>query len=180
MEDTSKFNTPEFSNVVVEEKPKRDNLKEYREKKKLSKINRSIPCVFCETERILNPTQYQAYFDYWGDEDKIKRNFICQPCETKQNDNPFAFWINHHEKTRKLLKGLKAIFEVYKASTRSNGEVKTLQDTTISLLKENRISDGNMEFIIENQLPVGVRIRNMPFVGTIEMKPYNEIKINII
>lgn len=159
---------------------KRDNLKEYRDKKKLAKVNRNVTCIFCATERILNPEQYQAYFDYWGDEEKIKRNFVCQPCDTKQSENPFAFWVTHHEKTRKLTKGLKAIFEVYRASNKTDIDVKSLQDMTVHLLGEYQITGNNMEFIIENQLPAGVKIRNMPFVGTIELKPYNETKINII
>ena len=129
-----------------------DNLKNSKAKKLLSKVNRPMNCIFCETERILNPQQYQAYYDYWGDEDKIKRNFVCKPCEVKQNDNPFLFWLTNHEMVKRL---------------------------TTNFLQQNKIDSANMEFILENQLPVAIKIKNMPFVGTFEFRPYTEEKIKL-
>ena len=156
-----------------------DNLKNSKAKKLLSKVNRPMNCIFCETERILNPQQYQAYYDYWGDEDKIKRNFVCKPCEVKQNDNPFLFWLTNHEMVKRLNRGLKATFEVYKSSGRSTEDVLALQNMTTNFLQQNKIDSANMEFILENQLPVAIKIKNMPFVGTFEFRPYTEEKIKL-
>lgn len=181
MENMEKLVVPDFSAQKSEEKPKKgDNLRKYREKQQLSKVNRNVPCIYCGTERILNPQQYQAYFDYWGDEDKVKRNFVCQPCDTEANKNPFLFWLNHHDSAKRLVRGLKAIFEVYKASPKAESDVLSLQNMTVGLLGENKIDAPNMEFITENKLPTGIRVKNMPFVGTIELKPYNEQKIHIL
>jgi hypothetical protein len=169
--------------IIEEHRPKHnpaDNLKKYREKKKLSKVNRELDCPFCGEKRILNPNQYQSYYDYWGDEDKIKRNFICKPCEVKQNENPFLFWLQHHESTRKANRALKAVFELYKSSRRTQEDILALQNMTVNVMSEYKIDPTNIEFITENNLPTAIRIKHMPFVGTFEFKPYNEVKINIV
>ena len=80
---------------------------------------------------------------------------------------------------KRLNKGIKATFEVYKSSGRSNEDVLALQNMTTSFLQQNNISSDNMEFILENQLPVAIKIKNMPFVGTFEFRPYTEEKIKI-
>lgn len=190
MENIEKLEIPaNFTDSEISKKQKKaENLKKARESKKagesttdkLSKVNRVLPCIFCETERILNPTQYQAYFDYWGDEDKIKRNFICQPCDTQQKENPFSFWLINHDNIRKLSRGLKAIFEVYKSSPKSYEDGLSLQSMTNHLVSENKINVENIEFILQNKLPTGLKIKNMPFVGAFEILPYNETKINIL
>lgn len=180
------FKKPEhvldLNEIPIEEEKKKnplDNLKNSKAKKLLSKVNRDVKCIFCEESRILNPQQYQAYYDYWGDEDKITRNFICKPCEVKQNDNPFLFWLYNHDMVKRINRGLKATFEVYKSSGRSNDDVVALQNMATNLLQQNKISSDNMEFILENHLPVAIKIKNMPFIGTFEFRPYNEEKIKI-
>lgn len=182
--ETNTFIIPDLTNpTFITEKSEEvadENLQsKSKEPKKLAKVNRPINCIFCESERILNPKQYQSYFDYWGDEEKIKRNFVCKPCEMLQNENPFSFWLKNHDSVKKVVRALKAVFEVYKGSSKAQEDVVTLQNMTNNVLKDVHVDITKIEFLLENRLPVAVRVKNMPFVGDFEIRPYDEIKIKI-
>ena len=183
MENTTTFQVPE--GLLTEKKNPLDNLKPKKAKKETTEIldtrprlprtNRTISCIYCGQERILNPDQYQAYYDYWGDEEKVARNFDCKPCEVARNDNPFKFWFKHSEQTRVTLKTLKAIFEVFK-NTR---DVAYLQNMTTTLFAEKFFLkvdnfNANGKFMINYGLPQGVEISCVPYVGTVQFLPYEE------
>lgn len=153
---------------------------------RLVKVNRTVKCIHCEEDRILNPEQYQSYFDYWGDEDKIARNFVCKPCDVQIQDNPFRFWTIYGEQYRKLTKALKAAFEAFKDSARTSQDELRLTQTIIMHLNNANISatpqllsNTHLEFIISNKLVTGLKIKNVPFVGTVTINPYESTKITI-
>ncbi len=166
------------------EKPKK--VKEPKELKqipdnrpRLPKSNRTVVCNFCEADKILNPEQYQAYFDFYGDEEKINREFICKTCEVKAKENPFRFWTEHSPLVRKLCKNIKVAFEIFQRSERFNEDVLALQNMVNGFLAEAYIAADKYEFISEKQLPVALRIKNIPFVDTIILQPYEQNKILI-
>lgn len=187
MENTEKFVIPDMSKP--EEKPKkRNNLAEYQKQKRaqiaqenrLPRQNRTLNCIYCDCERILNPDQYQSYFDYWDDEEKIKRNFVCKPCDVFSKENPFQFFLIYSEQTRKLIKATKAAFELY----RENGNGQQLLTTIFNLYKENKLFRGenfndNCELIID-KYPKGIKIHGFPFIGAFEILPYESEKKNKI
>lgn len=179
------FDLEEIANkskgITVEEKvEKPKKLKQIPDTRpRLAKTNRTVKCNFCEDDRILNPEQYQAYYDFYGDEDKIAREFICKPCEVKQKDNPFLFWAEHSPLVKKLSKNIKVAFELFQKSEKYNQDVLVLQNMINGFLTESKISTDKYEIVIERQSPVGLIIKNFPFVGTITLKPYEQIKINI-
>lgn len=179
LEDTNTINIPDFS-----EQPKKfnplDNLRKRKvvEKELLPKRNRDICCSFCGTTKTLNPTQYQAYFDYWGDEDKIARNFICQPCDTYRKDNPFKFWLEYSEQSKKLSKKLKAIFEIYASSQKTDQDKLSFNNMFNNTLQEFNIWftenwGTNCELLTENKLPIGAKVKKFPFIDQVfEIRPY--------
>jgi hypothetical protein len=46
-------------------------------------------------------------------------------------------------------------------------------------MKEAKILDPNFEFIIIDQIPVGMKIKNFPFVGTVILNVYESRKQRI-
>jgi len=152
--------------------------KKTKDKDKLARINRQVRCIHCDSIRILNPDQYEAYFAYWGNEDKINRNFVCQPCDSAKKENPFKFWLKYSEQTKKLLKTLRATFELYKSSTRGAAEQTALYTMINNALGEYRLYNGtdfpiNCQLINSNMLPIGITIYTFPFVDkTVELRPY--------
>lgn len=183
----SDFNIP--TELLEPKKDKRlENLKNSKksepkpepvvESEKLPRVNRQILCIHCETEKILNPDQYQSYYDYWGDEDKIKRNFICKPCDMAIQNNPFRFYATYSELTRKFIKQLKSFFESYRTSQRLPQDVNNLGSSVTQLCQEYNFYKAdfvsNCEYILDTvkQLPIGLRLKCMPYVGTIEFLPY--------
>ena len=196
MEDTTEFNVPNFDdNSIIkgEEEPKKkfnpiDNLRKRKETKeimdtrpRLPRTNRTINCIFCEEEKILNPDQYQSYYDYWGDEDKIIKNFSCKPCEMKMKENPIKFWYAHSDSSKKLLRNLKTAFDLFNLSEGNIQDITSLQNMCDHFLAvESFCSRNNFEFIIEDRKARGMKISNVPLVGTVIYKPYdNKYKIQV-
>jgi hypothetical protein len=195
MEKTSDLQIPaEFS--APPKKNRLDNLKRGRPKNengqidenrpRLTRINRTVKCIHCEEEKILNPDQYQSYFDFWGTEDKITRNFFCKSCDVAMQENPFAFWYPKSELTKKLLRNLKTAFESFRVSARSNEDEIAMTEMIVHFLKEakihvtpNLLSHSHLEFIIKDNVVVGLKIKNIPFVGSLTLLPYESEKIKI-
>lgn len=169
MEDINKITIPNLEKKVGR---KQKNNKITVEKNLLSRINRELDCIYCESKKTLNPDQYQALFDLHSNEEKIKEEFFCKPCEMQMKKNPFKFWTIYGDNYKNLLKNLKTTFDIYKTSNRSLEDANALQNMTISFLKESNISEPNFEFIITDKIPTGMIIKNVPFVGRIYLHVY--------
>lgn len=133
-------------------------------KERLPKVNRTITCTCCKEEKILNPEQYQAYYDYWGTTEKIEKEFICKPCEMLRKENPFKFEYTHSEFIDKFKKDVRRFFLEWRDVSKRNNALIGLQ----TLLEQSSIKDPNFEVVMQNGIPNGMRIRNIPFVGNIE------------
>lgn len=191
MEDTTKFNIPDFEVSPEGDQPASITEKKTPNKKekvpnKLPRMNRTVNCIHCSAARILNPDQYESYYSYWGDEDKILRNFVCQPCDSLRKDNPFKFWLMYSPLVLKTIRSLRTTFELYKSSSRSAEDQNSLYVMTNNILGQGNLYCGtdfpsNCSLITENFLPVGVRLKKFPFVQEeIEFRPYDDVKVKII
>jgi hypothetical protein len=156
-----KKTTKESKNVVVE-------------KQSLPRTNRTLGCIYCQTEKILNPDQYQKLFDIYETEEKIKEEFFCKPCEMQMKRNPFLFWAKHGELLHELAKSLKSTFDGFSNSTKSVNDASVLQRTCSEILTEYKISPDNVAFISNpsTNVPEALIIKNMPFTGEVIIKVY--------
>lgn len=159
-------------------KPKKEPKKVLVEKEQLSRVNRNITCNYCETEKILNPDQYQARYDIYGDEETLKSEFMCKNCEMEMKRNPIAFWTIHGEIFHTLSKNIKNIFDSFKNSNKGPTDVLNLQNFTTKHLFENSIHQ--FEFVIKEGLPISLKIKQMPFVGTVTLNVYEQRKNRIV
>ena len=142
------------------------------EKETLPRVNRTVVCNYCDEEKILSPDQYQDLFESFQSEGKLKDEFSCKSCEMAAKDNPFAFWTVHGEQFQAVARRLKEIFDRYHASRHAEPDAVAMQTASVDLLKTVHIREPNFEFVIENRLPVAMRIRNVPFVGSVLLKVY--------
>lgn len=156
----------------VEESKKKAPKKVLDVKERLMKVNRTVKCIFCDTERILNPDQYQTYFDYWGTEERVDKNFFCKPCDVKMQDNPIKFWFLNGDDLKTLSKNLKACFDLYTRSPRAQNDLLSLQSMSTAFLNAAKIDGSNFEFIVSNAVPVAMKIKNIPFVGDLQLNVY--------
>jgi len=177
LENTTEFVVPEMKQRKRKEKKEPKQILE--ERPRLTRTNRTIPCAFCATEKILNPDQYQARFDYWGDEEKLAREFMCKDCEVSMKENQFKFWAKHGELFQTLTRKIKAAFEVFNASNRGNPETVTLQNMVNSFLGEAFIDPRTVEYGTEPAargfLVKTLKLRNLPFIGTLTLQPYESV-----
>lgn len=173
MENIQDIIIPGFPIQVEEEVKEKKKVKKILDvRERLPRTNREIKCIFCEQEKILNPDQYQAYYDYWGSEEKVEKEFFCKPCDVLMKENPIKFWFLKDSRILKLMKNLRTAFDLYRISSRGPNDAVTLQTMSVGFLKECNISDNNFEFIIQNQLPVAMKIKNIPFVGDLQLNVY--------
>ena len=147
------------------------------ERPRLPRTNRTIKCAYCGTEKILNPDQYQALYDYWGSEDKISREFMCKDCEMDAKHNPFKFWAKYGEAFQTLSRKIRAAFEVFNSSLKNNEDIIALQNMINSFLNENYIDIKNVEYGTEpapnNKFTVKtLKLKTIPFIGTLTIQPY--------
>jgi hypothetical protein len=171
MENVENFVFPVPETKVPEEKKKKVTKQIEDKRLRLPRTNRTVKCIFCKEDRILNPDQYQAYFDYWGNEDKIEREFVCKPCDVKQKENPIKFWVLHSNHD-KLIHGLRTACDIYKNSGKSQSDVLNLQTMVTHYFNDVNIIGTNFEFILENQLPVAFKV-TVPFVKErFQLNPY--------
>jgi hypothetical protein len=182
-------NTTDFVLPVIEKtrKPKKQPPKQILEERpRLPRTNRTIKCAFCASEKILNPDQYQALFDYWGNEEKIEREFMCKDCDVAMKDNPILFWAKYSELLPALARKIRAAFEVFNSSTKGNENTVVLQNMVNSFLGEVKIDTRLAEYGTEpapNGFTVkNLKLNNMPFIGTVTLYPYeqpsNRIRFN--
>lgn len=185
MENTSEFIVPIIANKkakkVAVKKPTKEIIEE---RARLPRTNRTIPCVFCHQEKTLNPDQYQARYDYWGDEDKLQREFQCKECEMLAKANPVRFGLEHGELLLNLTRKIRAAFEVFNASSRGNDDVIALQNMVNSFLSEVHIDTRSAVYGTEpfgqNQITAKtLKINNIPFVGTITLQPYEHTEYRV-
>jgi hypothetical protein len=161
-------------------KPKKEPTKVLVEKEVLAKTNRTVICKYCESPRILNPDQYQTLFDQYESEEKLNEEFMCKPCDMDMKRNPIKFWTLFGEPLQILSKNLKAAFEAYRMSARTDADVVSMQTTCIAMLKECKIVEPNFEFIIHERFPVALAIKNIPYVGTVILRVYEQQRKNRI
>lgn len=178
MENIKSIILPDFK--AKKTRSKKEPTKILVEKESLPRTNRTLVCKFCESDRILNPDQYQSLFDLHGSEEKVNEEFQCKPCEMSMKNNPFFFWAMYGEHLHILSKNLKTAFDIYKTSSKSSTDAVAMQNMSTSFLKECKILDPNFEFIIIDKLPVGMKIKNFPFVGNIILNVYENKKQRII
>jgi hypothetical protein len=148
----------------------------------LPRINRTLTCNFCKSEKILNPDQFQLLFDIHETEDKVAEDFMCKQCEMQMKRNPYEFWTIHGNQFFELAKEIKVEFELFKQAAKTQPNVLTLQNKCTTILGNYRIANDNYEFITSNQLPIAIKIRNVPFVGAVILNVYEnrEKRVQIV
>ena len=184
MENTTEFVLPVIEKTKRQKKQPPKQILE--ERPRLPRTNRTIKCAFCASEKILNPDQYQSLFDYWGNEEKIEREFMCKDCDVAMKDNPILFWAKHSELLPALARKIRAAFEVFNSSIRDNENTVVLQNMVNSFLGEVKIDTRLAEYGTEpaaNGFTVKtLKLNNMHFIGTVTLYPYeqpsNRIRFN--
>lgn len=176
MENTNEFIVPETITKPRKKKEKIEPKQILEERPRLTRTNRTIPCAYCSTEKILNPDQYQSMFDYWGNEEKIAREFMCKDCEVSMKENPIKFWAKHGELLPTLTRKVRAAFEVFNSSARGNNEIVTLQNMINSFLGEvfidPRLAEYGTEPAARGFLVKTLKLKTLPFIGNITIQPY--------
>lgn len=144
------------------------------EKQSLPRVNRTLGCIYCQTEKILNPDQYQKLFDVYESDEKIKEEFYCKPCEMHMKKNPYLFWAKNGEIFHDLAKNLRTVFDQFASSQRSPNDASVLQRSCSEILTRNKISFDNVAFISNatTNIPESLVIKNLPFVGEVIVKVY--------
>lgn len=171
-------------------KPKKTTRKKSKpktiktDKTVLARTNREVPCAYCQETRVLNPDQYQRYFDYYGSEDKLKKEFVCKSCDMAMQDDPHTFWAKHSLGSKSfasLGKEIKDIIDMFKGSSRTPQDLQVFNRQVSDKVTEYHIKPENLEFVIDraSNLPIMLKISNLPFIGKITLKPY-ETKDNRI
>lgn len=150
------------------------------EKEVLSRVNRMVTCNYCDVDKTLNPDQYQQLFDIAGSEETLKVEFMCKPCEMEMKRNPIRFWTLFGEPLQVLSKHLKNAFEIFRNSAHTNRDVVNMQTQCMVHLKECKIIEPNFEFVIQDRQPVAMRIKNIPYVGSLILKVYEQQRRNRI
>lgn len=158
--------------LTPKKRQKKEPEKILVEKQKLSRINRTITCKYCEEEKILNPDQYQALFDLHDSEEKIAEEFFCKSCDVKIRKNPFEFWARKGESLHELSKNLKSVFESFRVSQKTQNDVFVLQNSCAGILSQCKITPENVEFIIDDGNPTSLKIKNFPFIGEVVIHVY--------
>jgi hypothetical protein len=180
MENKTNIELPDFSKVEEKKSSKVSNSTS----KKLPRRNRTIKCAYCGAEKILNPDQYQAYYDFLGSEEKIEREFMCKECEMESKRNPIKFWYKHGELLHDMCKHIRIAFDMFNRSSKGNTEFNSMRSMVLFHTKEAQVDDTNVEFVarqLPNNFPEfhSLKIHKIPHVGTITLKPYDEKKSRI-
>lgn len=192
MENIQEIEMPDFSSkkpkASSKEVPeKTSNVKKKvltEERERLPRTNRTVECAYCSAPKILNPDQYQSYFDYWGSEEKIAKEFMCKDCEILMRTNPIKFWYRHGEILQELARHIKVAFELFNKSSKGNQEFNSMRSMVLFHTKESGIEESNVEFVarqLNNNLPEfhTLKLHKIPHVGSITIKPYENTKNRI-
>lgn len=175
MENINTFILPE---IKKPEKPKKEPKKILDTKERLTRTNREVTCAYCNDLKILNPDHYQLLYDIHGSDEKIADEYMCKPCEMKSKNNPVEFWITHGELLQNLSKDLKDMFDAFNGSFKTQQDLTVLQSIVTGKLKESKIVSFNI-LLSRDNLAKGVQIKDFPFVGTINLKIYEQRKNRI-
>jgi len=160
-------NPKESDEVISETVKKTKSVKRQKtDIENLPKVNRTIPCAYCETDKILNPHQYEKRIAYFGNHDAVLRHFKCQECETSENENPFSFNLRHSQIAFQLANELKSCFERFNVS----GNALVIQSEVASILSKNGISAKNHSFVMKDNKAQSLKI-NFPFIGDVLISP---------
>ena len=186
MEDKTNINLPDFTEKPNTKKrtsvTKKANVKTTVsvEKEILTRTNRDVICNYCNCSKILNPDQYQALYDIYNSEDALNKNFICKECEMDMKRNPMRFGVLHGEPLQELSRHIKAAFDIFNRSNKNDQSFNIMQSSVLFHMKERVIAEDNVEFVAR-QSQTGpefhsIKIHNIPFIGTVTIKPYENIK----
>jgi hypothetical protein len=179
MEDIKSIILPDLSDKKNKKTPKPAKTV-LVEKQELKRVNRTVKCIYCENDKILNPDQYQNLFDMYGSEEKVQEEFCCKQCEVVMRKNPFLFWSRYGEPLHDLIKSIKPVVNAFASSSKNLDAARSLQIGCLEVLKQHKVSPDNIEFISDtNLVPTVLKIKNMPFVGEIALF-LNESRSNSI
>lgn len=175
MENINTFILPE---IKKPEKPKKESKKILDTKERLTRVNREVTCAYCDELKILNPDHYQLLYDIHGSDEKISAEYMCKPCEMKSKGNPVVFWLKHGELLQNVSKDLKDLFDAF------NGSLRTQQDLVVfdNIIRDNLkvLNISSYTILLErDNTAKGVQFKNFPFVGTINLKIYEQRKNRI-
>lgn len=191
MENITELELPDFTKIAESKKTANKPTKATKatktivaERDRLPRTNRTVVCAYCGADKILNPDQYQAYYDYWGTEEKINREFMCKDCEVDMKANPIRFWYKHGEILQTLSRHIKVSFDIFNKSSKGNQEFNSMRSMVLFYTKEAMVDDANVEFVarqMQNNLPEfhTLKLHKIPHVGTITLKPYENTKNRI-
>jgi hypothetical protein len=192
MENIQEIEMPDFSSKkpkvsskeVVEKTSSSKKKVLTEERERLPRTNRTVECAYCSQSKILNPDQYQSYFDYWGSEEKIAKEFMCKDCEISMIANPIKFWYRHGEILQELSRHIKVAFELFNKSSKGNQEFNSMRSMVLFHTKDSGIEESNVEFVarqLNNSLPEfhTLKLHKIPHVGSITIKPYENTKNRI-
>lgn len=192
MENIKEIEMPDFSSKKLKAPSKEVSEKTSNTKKKvlteerarLPRTNRTVECAYCSESKILNPDQYQSYFDYWGSEEKIAKEFMCKDCEIQMKANPIKFWYLHGEPLQDLSRHIKVAFELFNKSSKGNQEFNSMRSMVLFHTKDVGFDESNVEFVarqLNNNLPEfhSLKLHKIPHVGSITLKPYENTKNRI-
>lgn len=174
MEDITTFVLPELAKKPEKQKKPVKTVLDVKER--LPKQNRTIPCAYCGEDKIIAPDTYQLLFDTHGSDEKILEEFMCKSCEMAMKRNPFLFWAEHGAILHELSNKLKTVFSQYNETK----NLLALQTDGTNIMHGYGIFETNFDWIVENQAPVGMTIKNFPFIGNITLKVYEQRKNRII
>jgi hypothetical protein len=175
MENINTFILPE---IKKPEKPKKEPKKILDVKERLTRTNREVNCAYCSELKILNPDHYQLLYDIHGSDEKIADEYMCKPCDIKAKHNPVEFWLTHGELLQNLSKDIKDMFDAYNGSFKTQQDMAVLQSILTDKLKSSNITSFSI-LISRDNLGKGIQIKNFPFVGTINLKIYEQRKNRI-
>lgn len=191
MENKTEIELPDFSKVTLTPTPAKKAASKkaatktiVEERERLPRTNRHINCSYCSTEKVLNPDQYQSYYDFYGSEDKIEREFMCKECEMESKKNPIKFWYKHGDLLQEMSRHIRIAFDLFNRSSKGNNEFNAMRNMVLYHTKEALIEDTGVEFVarqLPNNLPEfhSLKIHKIPHVGTLTIKPYEDKKNRI-
>jgi hypothetical protein len=175
MENIDTFILPD---IKKPEKPKKEPKMVPNARDRLTRSNREVPCAYCSEIKILNPDQYQLLFDTHGSDEKIKDEYMCKPCDMKAKNNPVEFWLRHGEQLHVLAKDLKEVYDLFNASFKTQQDLVALNNIVRDKLSVLKISNFSI-LISRDNTARGIQLREFPFVGTINVKIYEDRKTRI-
>lgn len=136
----------------------------------LKKKNRTLKCKITGRDIIVKPDKYERLFKYYGDEDKIKKNFISYSVEKEAREPTFKFWFENCSEMKYFKSRIIKILETFKISKRTQNDVLDLQTQSSHLCNSSGVDFSSIEFIqsddSKGRYLQGIIIKNIPFIKT--------------